>query len=371
MSLDVSRTRRTADAAHAAAGPTPADVLLADGSVATIRPATADDLAPLGVLHSGVSDDNLRLRFFTSNHAAAQAYVAHLGTSSDTLALVVERAGSLVAIGTAEPVGPDVAEVAFLVDDTQHGLGLGSLLLEHLAAAGRTLGIRRFVAEILSENHGMIQVFADAGFTVAQKADHGSVHLEMDTVNSAAALLAADERECRSEARSLQPLLYPRSIAVTGVRRDGSGVGATVLRSVVTGGFTGEVYVVHPTADEVVGVTAHASLVDIPGEVDLVVVAVPAKRVLAALEDAADAGVRAAVVLSSGFEELGAEGSRMQHEMLALARRRNIRLVGPNCLGLMSNYPDISLDATFSGSVPPSGGAGDRLPVRWRRHRPE
>ncbi|WP_169799204.1 bifunctional acetate--CoA ligase family protein/GNAT family N-acetyltransferase [Nocardioides jensenii] len=356
MSQDVSRTRKAADAAFVAAGPAPADVLLADGSVATIRPATTDDLAPLSGLHSRVSDDNLRLRFFSSNRAAAQAYVDHLGTSSDTLTLVVERAGSLVAVGTAEPVGPDVAEVAFLVDDSQHGLGLGSLLLEHLAAAGRTLGVRRFVAEILAENRGMLQVFADAGFAISRHADHGDVHLEMDTINSAAALLAADERECRSEARSLRPLLYPRSIAVTGVRRDGSGVGATVLRSVLTGGFTGDVYAVHPTADEVGGVTAYASLVDIPGEVDLVVVAVPAKRVLATLEDAADAGVHAAVVVSSGFEEFGVEGARMQHEMLALARRRSIRIVGPNCLGLMSNYPDISLDATFSGSVPPSGG---------------
>ena len=85
-------------------------------------------------------------------------------------------------------------------------------------------------------------------------------------------------------------------------------------------------------------------------------IAVPATAVLATLADAADAGIPAAVVISSGFEELGEEGAAMQRAMLDLARRRSIRIVGPNCLGLMSNLPDISLDATFSGSVPPPGG---------------
>lgn len=354
----MTAVRPDIDAAPAArtTGPAPADVLLADGSIATIRPAAPDDVSALDALHAGISDDNLRLRFFTASRAAARAYVEHLAGATDTLILVVERAGVLVAVGTAEPAGPDVAEVAFLVDDAQHGLGLGSLLLEHLAAAGRERGIRRFVADVLSENHGMLQVFTDAGFAVSRRPEPGEVHLEMDTIASAAALAAADERECQSEARSLQPLLYPRRVAVTGIRRDGSGVGAAILRSVVDGGFTGEVYVVHPSATEVEGVAAFPRLVDVPADVDLVVVAVPAARVLATLEDAAEAGVRAAVVVSSGFEELGAEGAQMQREMLALARRRSIRIVGPNCLGLMSNYPDISLDATFSGSVPPPGG---------------
>ncbi|QIX26722.1 GNAT family N-acetyltransferase [Nocardioides sp. JQ2195] len=357
MRLDMRPpTPESSARARVVPGPAPADVLLTDGSVATIRVATPDDLEPLHALHAGVSDDNLRLRFFSSSRAGAKAYVEHLGTCTDTLTLVVERAGSLVAVGTAEPTGPEVAEVAFLVDDAQHGLGLGSLLLEHLAAAGRALGIRRFVAEVLVENHGMLRVFTDAGFAVERQVSHGEVHVEMDTVNSAGALAAADERERQSEVCSLRPLLHPRSVAVAGVRRDGTGIGATILHSVIEGGFTGEVYAVHPTATQIGGVTARPLLTALPEVVDLVVVAVPAERVLATLEDATEAGVRAAVIVSSGFQELGADGTRMQREILALARARNIRVVGPNCLGLMINDPDISLDATFSGSVPPPGG---------------
>src|SRR3954468_15354681 len=343
-------------AAPGAPKPTPADVLLRDGSVAVVRLAGPPDVAALDALHESVSDDSLRMRFFTASRRAAHQYVVHLTEDPQPLVLVVERGGEIGAVGTAEPVGPEVAEVAFLVADGLHGLGVGTLLLEHLAAAGRAHGVRRFVAEVLAENHAMLTVFLDAGFTVTRRPEGGTVHVEMDTIASAAAVAAADEREAQAETRSLQPLLYPRSVAVTGVRRDGSGVGAAVLRSVVAGGYTGDLAVVHRSASEIEGVRAHPRLVDVPGQVDLVVVAVPAPAVLSALEDAADAGVPAAVVISSGFEELGEEGARMQRDLLDLARRRSIRVVGPNCLGLMSNHPDIRLDATFSGSVPPPGG---------------
>jgi acyl-CoA synthetase (NDP forming)/L-amino acid N-acyltransferase YncA len=346
----------TRDAGVAAGLPAPADVLLRDGSTAVIRPAAPGDAAALGALHEGVCDDNLRLRFFSASRRAARQYVEHLARESDGLVLVAEHAGRLVAVASAEPAGPEVAEVAFLVDDELHGVGLGSLLLEHLAAAGRTRGLRRFVAEVLAENRAMLGVFLDAGFTISRRFEAGCVKVAMDTAATAAAVAAADERECLSEARSLQPLLYPRSVAVVGVRRDGSGIGAAVLRSVVAGGFVGHLYAVHPRADRVEGVEAFPTMVAVPSAVDLAVIAVPATAVLTALADAADAGVPAAVVLSSGFEELGEEGARLQREMLALARRRSVRIVGPNCLGLMSNLAETRLNATFSGCVPPPGG---------------
>jgi acyl-CoA synthetase (NDP forming)/GNAT superfamily N-acetyltransferase len=345
--------------APAASGVNRADVLLIDGTVAAIRPLLPGDKDALLALHERASDESLHMRFFSSGRRAAYDYVEHLQQETDTLALVAVTHEGLVALATAEPVGPDAAEVAFLVDEEHHGLGLGSLLLEHLAAAGRDRGYSRFEAEVLPENHAMIGVFREAGFTVARHTEFGSTHLDMDTVASARAVEAADARECHAEARSLQPLLYPHAVAVCGARRNGSGVGAAVLRSIRAGDFQGALYAVHPRAGHgatVEDVPAYPTMADLPGPVDLVVVAVPATRVVATLRDAADAGVRAAVVISSGFEELGDEGRRLQREMLELARERSIRVVGPNCLGLMSNHPDIRLNATFSGAVPPVGG---------------
>ena len=336
-----------------------ADVLLADGTVASIRGVRPTDRPGLEALHDEASAASLRLRFFATSRRAGHDYVAHLfegGGAETTGSLVATVQGRIVALATAERVGPDAAEVAFMVADSLRGRGVGSLLLEHLAAAARDQGVRRFVAEVLAENTRMLRVFLDAGFEISRETEEGTVHVELGTAASARAVAAADEREFRSEARSLAPLLYPRALAVTGARRDGTGVGAAVLRSIGAGGFTGELCVVHPQADAVDGVRAYPRLTDVPFHLDLVVVAVPAGRVLDTIRDAAAAGASSAVVISSGFEELGGAGKDIQHEMLRVARDHSMRLVGPNCLGLMSNHPDVRLNATFSPFVPPPGG---------------
>ena len=267
-------------------------MLLADGTIASIRPMGDEDRAGLLDLHDRVGDDNLRLRFFAASREAARRYVDHLAShSGDTaVTLVATVAGTIVAVATAERLAPEEAEVAFLVADSEHGRGLGSLLLEHLAAACRDMGIRRFVAEVLPENTAMIRVFKDAGFDVSRRFDTGVVLVAMSTEASANAVAAADLRECVSEARSLAPLLYPRTVAVVGVRRQASGHGHAVLTSILAGDFQGDVFVIHPEVPAIEGVRAFPRLVDVPVHVDVALVAVPAARVLAAVEDAAEAG---------------------------------------------------------------------------------
>ena len=259
-------------------------------------------------------------------------------------------------MATAEPMSPDVSEVSFLVEDGRHGLGIGSLLLEHLAAAARSGGVATFVAEVLLENRAMLGVLSDAGFTVTRQVDDGVVDVRLDTRMTATGQAVADARDRRAEARSLDPLFHPRSVAVAGVRSDGQGIGRAVLDNIRAGDFSGRLHVVHPRASVLDGVPAVASFKDIPGRVDLAVIAVPAERVLAVVADAADARVPVAVVISSGFQELGEEGARLQRDLAELAATRSIRLVGPNCLGVMSNDPAIRLNATFTACIPPSGG---------------
>jgi acyl-CoA synthetase (NDP forming) len=243
-----------------------------------------------------------------------------------------------------------------MVADHAHGLGLGTLLIEHLAAVGREHGVRCFVAEVLSENSAMLRVFQDCGFSAEHTTEGGVQSLRLDTAATARAVAAADQRECHAEARSLEPLLYPRSVAVVGVRRDGSGVGHAVVQAIRSGGFAGKVYVVHRTLSEVDGVPAVSSFAQLDPPVDLAVIAVPAKDVVAAACEAAEAGVRAAVVLSSGFGEMGAEGAQLQRELVQVARRHSMRLVGPNCLGVLTTDPAVSLNATFAGALPQAGG---------------
>ena len=334
----------------------PADVLLSDGSLGVVRRLSPDDGPALHDLHARVSDEALRLRFFSVTRNTAHAYVDHVLGDPETLALVAEVGGRLVALATAEPLRLGASEVAFLVADDFRGHGLGTLLLEHLAAVARDLGIARFEADVLPENHSMLSVFADAGFEVVRHLDSGVIEVELSTSVTTLQQEAADDRECRSEARSLQPMLAPRSVAVVGVRRDGTGIGAAVLRSIRSAGYLGRLSVIHPSADAIDGVPAFRSAGAIPGGVDLAVIAVPAAAAVTALRDAADARVPAAVVISSGFEELGVQGVGLQRELSTVARARGIRVVGPNCLGLVSNHPDIRLNATFSETLPPTGG---------------
>ena len=335
---------------------TSADVLLRDGGIAVIRPLLRDDLDEVRELHVRASDDAIRLRFFSSGRLSALQYVDHLARDDGTLALVALVERRIVALASAEPLEPGSAEVAFLIDEDQRGRGLGSLLLEHLAAAARHRGVTHFVAEVLAENHAMIGVLMDAGFAVTRHTESGVVDIAMDTAVSPRALAAADERDSLAEASSLARLLRPRSVALVGVRSDGTGVGAAVLRQISAGGYRGDLHVVHPRADKILGVPTSRSFGEIAGRVDLAVLAVPANAAIHALHEAAEAGVAGVVVLSAGFGEVGPEGAAIQRRLLRSARDHGIRLIGPNCLGLVANDADTRLNATFTDVMPSPGG---------------
>ncbi|MBU1801590.1 MAG: GNAT family N-acetyltransferase, partial [Actinobacteria bacterium] len=212
-------------------GLAPADVLLADGSIAVVRPLLPNDGRALHDLHERVSDEAIRLRFFSTGRKSAHAYVDHVLAGEQTLALVAEQGGSLVGIATAEPIDEHRYEVAFLVDDDARGRGVGTLLLEHLAALALSRGITQFEADVLTENHAMLTVFADAGSSTSRSSDIGTMVLALATSATDVSVARADAREFQAEARSLAPMLHPHSVAVVGARSDGTGIGATVLRS--------------------------------------------------------------------------------------------------------------------------------------------
>jgi acyl-CoA synthetase (NDP forming)/GNAT superfamily N-acetyltransferase len=331
---------------------------LADGTVGVLRPITADDRDDVARLHEGLSPENSRLRFFSVSKLAAPKYVEHLMAAhgAELLALGLWRRGRLMGVATAEVSDPPSAEIAFVVSDDAHGLGIATLLLEHLAAAARTAGIRRFSAEVLVDNAPMLQVMRDAGFTVVRRSAQGVVAIEMDTSDTAEAVAAADHRDSLSERASLEPLLSPHRVAVAGVRRDGTGVGAAILAAILDGGFSGEVVAVHPTGQVSADVRTVKGFEELDPPPDLVVVAVPPAQVVATVAAAGRCGARAAVVVTSGFAEMGADGARLQQELTRVARAHDVRVVGPNCLGLLDNQPDVRLDATFGGELPPPGG---------------
>jgi acetyltransferase len=156
-------------------------------------------------------------------------------------------------------------------------------------------------------------------------------------------------------AASLQPILQPRSIAIIGASRTAGTIGNQILVNLVQCGFTGPVFPVNPRAESVHSVKCYASIGEVPQQVDLAMLAVPSQLVLPAAHDCAKAGVRGLVVISAGFREIGGEGARRESELAQLMRENGIRLVGPNCLGVVNANRNVSMNATFAPGMPPGG----------------
>ncbi len=155
--------------------------------------------------------------------------------------------------------------------------------------------------------------------------------------------------------RTIQPLLAPKSIAVLGASRHRGTVGGELFHNLLQCGFSGPVYPVHPKARVVQSVRAYADVADIPDDIDLAVIAVPAHQAITALEACGKKGAKAAVIISAGFKELGGEGADREAALRETGRRYGMRLLGPNCLGVLNTDPAIGMNATFVGGYPKPG----------------
>ena len=337
-----------------------ADVLLRDGRTAHIRPIRADDAELLVEFYSRVSDQSKYFRFFSPMPELSAKDVKRFTQVDhvDRVAFVLLLSGRMIAVGRYDVVRPGEAEVAFLVEDQHQGRGIAQLLLEHLAQAGRERGVERFVAEVLPDNSRMIQTFRDAGYRVASEYEDGVLMLEFPIDPTETAIGVMMTREHRAESASIEKFFHPRSVAVIGASRRQDTIGQALVRNLVIGDFTGRVYAVNPTATAVSGMPAYTSVAEIPDEVDVAIVAVPAEAVQDVVLDCAAKGVHGLIVISSGFAETGEEGRQRQRRLVGLSRSYGLRLIGPNCLGVINTDPAVSLNASLSSVMPPRGRAG-------------
>ncbi len=337
------------------------DVVLSDGGTLHVRPVRPGDEAALVDLHARMSPESRYLRYFTAHSKLRDEELAR-ATRVDyrsRMALVAFLRDASVALASYHgSPGSERAEVAFAVADAHQGRGLGTLLLEHLAAFARERGIRTFTADVLPANRGMLRVFHDAGFAVASRYEGGVVRVELGIRPTRHAREAVQRREWYAEARSVERLLKPRSLAVIGAGRQPGGVGHAVLRNLLAGGFTGRLHPVNRLAPEVLGLRAWPSVLAVPDEVDVAVVAVPADQVIGVAEQCAEKQVDGLVVVSAGFAETGPAGAAAERELVRVARRGGMRLVGPNCLGILNAHPDVRMNASFGPPLPAPGPIG-------------
>ena len=338
-----------------------ADVVLSDGGTVHLRPVVPDDADNLVALHSRLSERSRYFRYFGAYPRIPARDLVRFSTVDhhDRVAFVALLGDDIVAVGRYERIdGGPTAEVAFVVDDAHQGRGLGSILLEHLAAAASEVGVPRFVAEVLAENSPMVRVFRDAGYQVSRAIEEGVLHLEFDIDPTEESLAVARSREQAAEGRSVHNLLHPRSVAVIGASIDPTKVGYVALTNLLSADFAGPVYPVNPEHRSVRGVRAYPSVMDIPDSVDLAVVAVPAEVVESVLDGALAKGVKTLLILSGGFGEAGPLGLHAELRLVGEARAHGMRVVGPNALGVLNTDPSIRLNATLAPRLPARGRTG-------------
>ncbi|CAN5419612.1 bifunctional GNAT family N-acetyltransferase/acetate--CoA ligase family protein [soil metagenome] len=345
-----------------------ADVVLSDGAVALVRPITPEDIDGVRTFHAAQSAESIYLRFFAPLPRISDRDLRHFThvDYDNRVALVVIIDEQIAGIGRYDRLPEpeeSSAEVAFNVSDAHQGRGIASVLLEHLADIGSQRGIRRFLADVLPQNRKMLGVFRDAGYEVSHEYDDGLIVVSFDIEPTDRSRAVRLSREHRAESRSMRRVLRPESVAVVGVSDDDPSLGRAVHRHIQEANFAGALYAVGRHAasqsQEIGGQPIYASLEHLPAPVDLVVVAAPADRVLDIVDQCGRLHTQALIVLSAGFADTGTPAGAARHAaVLAAARARGMRLLGPNCLGMLTTAPGHALNASLAPRMPPVGGFG-------------
>jgi acetyl coenzyme A synthetase (ADP forming)-like protein len=334
------------------------DVVLRDGSTLRLRPVRPDDADGLRTLHDRLSAESRRFRFFGVGRGSEDEVSRLLRADhDDDFALVAEAAHRLVGVATYSRIegAPHRAEVAFAIADPLRGLGIGTRMLDTLAGIARDHRIEVFEADVLLDNQRMMRVFLDSGFEVEKRLDGGIGHVVLRLEPTAQYQSRVAERSQSAATASMKHFFEPAAVVVVGANRERGRIGSEILHNIAAGGFAGRLYAVHPSAPAIETVPAFPRVTDIPGDVDLAVICVARDSVSSVVDDCVAKGVKALVIISAGFGETGPAGRALEQDILGKVRTAGIRMIGPNCMGIINTDPAVRLNATFSPVTPVEG----------------
>ncbi len=336
--------------------------VLKDGSVVHIRRIRPEDAPLLLGMWARTSAESRRLRFLGPFNLDESNVHRFTDLDPDLQYAVVATRGRgdherMIGVARYErdPDQPDHAEFAALVEDASQGLGVGTVLVRQVALAAEVAGIRNLSGDILADNVAMLNLVRELGLEYTSGHDGGVVRSDLAT-NVTERFLDAVASEERAAAKvALNRFLHPEKVAVVGASRDRTSIGGMILDHLRQADFSGVVYPVNAAAPYVQGMAAYPSLSACPELPDLVVICVPAARVPEVVEEAAELGIRAVTIISSGFAEIGGEGRERQEAIIDRASQVGMRVVGPNCMGVLNGRADVRMNATFSPTLPRPG----------------
>jgi len=338
-------------------------VVLKDGSVILFRPIKKDDAPEWLNFYHRLSSRSKYLRFqrsapnMTMEDALRFCTVDYVNQFAFVAEAIEEHQKHIIAIGRYArlPAEPETAEIAFIILDSYQEKGIGTKFIEWLATVARKNDIDTFEAFVLPENHEMLAVFQGYGFHMKQLLENNVYHITFPLTRTKEVVRAKDTRASQATLRSLEHILKPHSVAVIGASNRAGTIGQLIFQSMIQSGFNGVVYPINATNDAVMSVKAYRSILKVPGEVDLAIVAVPSPQVLAVVDECGQKKVKGIIVISDGFREKNEAGAALEREMVDMAFGYGMRIVGPNCMGLINTDPHVKLNATFALTNPAHG----------------
>ena len=332
------------------------DVVLRDGSIVHVRPVHSDDRMPLASFVEELSPETLGLRFL--HVLQTEKMVKELIPAPNQFALLATRDEKVIGHAIYTVTSPDKVEHALVVADAVQGKGLGTILLGQLTQAAIMVGISEFEAWVSPENAPILRVVRELGFPTVLKSEPGSIHVTFPVSLLPEALERFEQRAATAAIAAMEQFFYPRGIAVIGASRERGGISGELFRNILEAGFQGPVYPVNAKADVVQSVPAYHSVLDCQDPVDLAFIVVPTRAVLPVARECARKGVRALVVISAGFAEVNQAGASLQQELVEICRESGMRLIGPNCMGIINTDPKVSLNGQFAPFKPIPGKIG-------------
>ena len=334
------------------------DVVLRNGRTLHLRPVRAEDGPLMRNFFAGLSKDAMHSRFFDLRSVDSALASAPVDVDyDDVFGLVGEISGAIIGVAHyfRSKRHPEAADVAFTIADRHHGAGIATRLLERLAEIARSRNITRFEADLLTGNQAMLDVFTLSGLEAKTASKDGVIHVTLSLEATPGFADRAAGRSQSAAAASMRPIFAPKSIAVVGASRKRGSLGAEILHNLRSGMFTGKLFAINPRAQEIDGVECFASIREIQEPVDLAIIAVPADLVEGVFDDCIEKGVAAAIVISAGFAETGEKGRELERRLVDKARSVGMRMVGPNCMGVINTDPAVRMQGTFAVTEPLRG----------------
>ena len=333
-----------------------ADVVLSDGSIARVVVLDGADPGLTERFVSSLSDRTMAMMHGPLGNRKELAERLLPGASRRVLAALREK--NIVGVGFYERVEGAKAVANVVIADGFQGKGLGTILLGQLAESADKEGIALFEAPVAPDNSAMINLLNKLGFPSSTRIEPGVLKVEFPTSVELDTVEAFERRESFSVVAAMRNFLEPRTVAVIGASKDRDSIGGRLFHNLLDGAFNGPVYPVNPKSPVIQSVPAYKSVLDCPGQVDLAIIIVPARFVVDVAKQCAQKGVKALVVISAGFAEIGGEGKQLQQQLMEVCRDSGMRVVGPNCMGVVNTEARIGMNGQFSPFSPQPGRIG-------------